>query len=70
MLAERVGGVFDHMHSAAVLRDLDCLRETEVMLTTPSEAGVRADVLLLVGDALEETLVGPEHATIGNSGQT
>ena len=55
MLAERVGGVFDHMHSAAVLRDLDCLRETGVMLTTPSEAGVRADVLLLVGDALEET---------------
>jgi formylmethanofuran dehydrogenase subunit B len=51
-LAERVGGVVDHMHSAALMRDLDCLRETGVMLTTPGEARVRADVLLLVGDAL------------------
>jgi formylmethanofuran dehydrogenase subunit B len=40
------------MHSAALMRDLDCLRETGVMLTTPLEARVRADVLLLVGDAL------------------
>jgi formylmethanofuran dehydrogenase subunit B len=51
-LAEQVGGVVDHMHSAALMRDLDCLRETGVMLTTPLEARVRADVLLLVGDAL------------------
>jgi formylmethanofuran dehydrogenase subunit B len=40
------------MHSAALLRDLDCLRETGVMLTTPGEARVRADVVLLVGDGL------------------
>ena len=40
---------------AALLRDLDCLRETGVMLTTPGEARVRADVLLLIGDALRET---------------
>jgi len=53
-LAERVGGVVEHMHSAALLRDLDCLRETRVMLTTPGEARVRADVLLLVGDALPQ----------------
>ena len=51
-LAERVGGVIEHMHSGALMRDLDCLRETGVMLTTPGEARVRADVLLLVGDAL------------------
>jgi formylmethanofuran dehydrogenase subunit B len=51
-LAERVGGVIEHMHSAALLRDLDCLRETGVMLTTPAEARVRADVVLLVGDGL------------------
>jgi formylmethanofuran dehydrogenase subunit B len=51
-LAERVGGVIDHMHSAALLRDLDCLRETGVMLMTPGEARVRADVVLLVGDGL------------------
>ena len=54
-LAERVGGVAEHMHSAALLRDLDCLRETGVMLMTPAEARVRADVLLLVGDGLRET---------------
>ncbi len=53
-LAGRVGGVVDHMHSAAVIRDLDCLRETGVMLTTPGEARVRADVVLLVGDGLFE----------------
>jgi formylmethanofuran dehydrogenase subunit B len=54
-LAERVGGVVEHSHSAALLRDLDCLRETGVMLTTPGEAHVRADLLLLVGDSLRET---------------
>ncbi len=42
------------MHSAALLRDLDCLRETGIMLTTPGEARVRADVVLLVGDGLPE----------------
>jgi formylmethanofuran dehydrogenase subunit B len=57
-LAERVGGVVDHMHSAALMRDLDCLRETGVMLTTPGEARVRADVLLLAGDALPQTWPG------------
>ena len=54
-LAERVGGVIEHVHSAAVLRDLDCLRETGIMLTTPGEARVRADVVLLVGDGLLQT---------------
>jgi formylmethanofuran dehydrogenase subunit B len=53
-LAERIGGVVDHMHSAALMRDLDCMRETGVMLTTPGEARVRADVVLLVGDGLAE----------------
>ena len=53
-LAGRVGGVIEHRHSAALLRDLDCLRETGIMLTTPGEARVRADVVLLVGDALTE----------------
>ena len=53
-LAGQVGGVIEHRHSAALLRDLDCLRETGIMLTTPGEARVRADVVLLVGDALTE----------------
>jgi formylmethanofuran dehydrogenase subunit B len=51
-LAERVGGVVDHMHSAALLRDLDSLRETGVMVTSPGEARLRADLVLLVGDGL------------------
>jgi formylmethanofuran dehydrogenase subunit B len=51
-LAQRIGGVVEHTHSAALLRDLDCLRETGIMLTTPGEARVRADVVLLVGGGL------------------
>ncbi len=54
-LAERIGGVVDHMHSAALFRDLDCQRETGVMITTPGEARVRADVVLLVGEGLWKT---------------
>jgi formylmethanofuran dehydrogenase subunit B len=57
-LAERVGGVIEHMHSAALMRDLDCLRQTGVMLMTPGEARVRADVVLLVGDGLLQTWPG------------
>jgi formylmethanofuran dehydrogenase subunit B len=53
-LAEQVGGVIEHGRSAALLRDLGCLRETGIMLTTPGEARVRADVVLLVGDGLTE----------------
>ena len=54
-LAERTGGVIEHMRSAALMRDLDSLRETGVMLTTPLEARVRADIVMLVGDGLTET---------------
>jgi formylmethanofuran dehydrogenase subunit B len=54
-LAERTGGVIEHMRSAALMRDLDSLRETGIMLTTPLEARVRADVVMLVGDGLTET---------------
>lgn len=57
-LAERTGAVIEHRHSAAILRDLDCLRETGVMLVTPGEARVRADVVLLVGDGLTQAWAG------------
>jgi formylmethanofuran dehydrogenase subunit B len=53
-LAERLGGVVDHMHSDALLRDLDVVREAGVMMTTPSEARLRGDVILLVGAGLAE----------------
>jgi formylmethanofuran dehydrogenase subunit B len=52
-LADQVGGVVDHMHSQAILRDLDCARETGVFLTTPLETRVRSDVILLVGPDLD-----------------
>ena len=51
-LAERVGGIVDHMHSAALLRDLDVMRETGIMATTPGEARIRGDVVVLVGSGL------------------
>jgi formylmethanofuran dehydrogenase subunit B len=53
-LAERVGGVVDHMNSDALLRDLAVLREAGMMVTTPNEARLRADTLLLVGPSLEK----------------
>jgi formylmethanofuran dehydrogenase subunit B len=54
VLARKIGGVIDHMHSAALLRDLDVMRESGMMITTPSEARLRADLLLLVGPGLIE----------------
>jgi formylmethanofuran dehydrogenase subunit B len=48
-LAQRIGAAIDHMHADALLRDLDVLRETGLMLTTENEASIRADTLLLVG---------------------
>jgi formylmethanofuran dehydrogenase subunit B len=54
-LAQRTGAVIDHMNADAVLRDLDVIRSSGVMLTTPGETRVRADVLLLAGPRLGET---------------
>jgi formylmethanofuran dehydrogenase subunit B len=53
-LAARIGGVIDHMHSQALLRQLDCARESGMMLTTITEAASRADTLLMVGPGLHE----------------
>lgn len=53
-LARRIGAAVDHMNSAALLRDLDVARSGGVVLTTPTEARVRADFLLLVGTGLAE----------------
>src|SRR2546421_2073707 len=52
-LAAQVGGVIDHMHSRVLLRDLDVAREAGMIVTTPNEAGVRADTLLVVGPGLD-----------------
>src|ERR1700709_1159632 len=53
-LAERVGGVVDHMHSDVLLRGLSVMREAGAYVTTPNEARVRGDTLLLVGPGLFE----------------
>src|SRR5262249_19827659 len=55
-LAQRLGGVIDHMHSDALLRDLDVMRGASMMVTTAAEARLRADVLLLVGHVPAEAL--------------
>src|SRR5437764_236086 len=60
-LARAVGAAVDHMHSEALLRDLDVMREAGFMLTTRAEARARADTLLLVGPGL--TAAWPELPT-------
>lgn len=51
-LAERVGGVIDHMHSDALLHDIAVMREAGAYMTTPNEARLHGDTLLLVGPGL------------------
>ena len=72
-LCDRIGGVIDHMHSTALLRDLDVMREYGMMLTTPGEARTRADVVLLVGEGLwkraSSTVAGPARASSGAAGR-
>jgi formylmethanofuran dehydrogenase subunit B len=60
-LAQRLGGVVDHMHAEVLLRDLDAMREAGMMATTPNEARLRADTLLVAGTALSDRpeLAGP-----------
>lgn len=52
-LAQALGGVIDHMHSDALLRDLAVMREAGVIMTTPNEARLRADTVLAIGSALQ-----------------
>jgi formylmethanofuran dehydrogenase subunit B len=68
-LAQRTGAIVDHMNSEAVLRDLDVMRSSGVMMTTPTECHVRADTLLLAGpvrgaarDQLLQHVIGSEQA--------
>lgn len=53
-LAERTGAVCDHMHSQRLLRELNVMRSSGMMLTTPGECHVRADTLLVAGPGLGE----------------
>ena len=49
LLAEATGAAFDHMHAGHLLADLEVLRSSGAMLTTPNELRLRADTVLLVG---------------------
>jgi len=48
-LARRTGAIIDHMDSEGVLRDLEVMRSSGVMMTTPTECHTRADTLLVAG---------------------
>lgn len=52
LLAERLRGAFDHLASRDTLADLEVLRSAGSFVTTPNEARVRADLVLLVGPGL------------------
>jgi formylmethanofuran dehydrogenase subunit B len=53
-LADRIGAIVDHMQSDAALRDLDVMRSSGMLITTPTEAHERADTLLLIGPGYSE----------------
>jgi formylmethanofuran dehydrogenase subunit B len=55
-LAQRTGAVIDHMNSESVLRDLEVMRSSGVIATTPTECHVRADTLLLAGPMRDDAL--------------
>jgi formylmethanofuran dehydrogenase subunit B len=51
-LAEQLGAAIDHMNSGTLFRDLGVMRDAGWMVTTPTEARLRADVLLMIGTGL------------------
>ncbi len=52
LLAARIRGAYDHMRSGQIFADLDVMRQSGLMFTTPSEARLRADVFLFIGQDL------------------
>lgn len=52
LLAEKLRGAYDHMHSTRIFADLDVMRQAGLMVTTPNEARLRADVFLFIGKDL------------------
>jgi formylmethanofuran dehydrogenase subunit B len=51
-LAARIDAVLDHAEAAALLRDLDAMRQGGLILATPAEARARADLVVLIGPGL------------------
>lgn len=65
-LARRIGAIIDHMHAESLLRHLDVVRSSGVMMTTSTEATVRADTLLLAGPLPQN---GPFQQLVSGSAQ-
>ncbi len=58
LLAERLRGAFDHLASRDMLADLDVKRSFGMFTTTPNEARLRADCVVLVGAGLTQSWPG------------
>jgi formylmethanofuran dehydrogenase subunit B len=58
LLAEKLRGAYDHMHSQRIFSDLDVMRQSGLMFTTASEARLRADVFLFIGNDLTQLWPG------------
>jgi formylmethanofuran dehydrogenase subunit B len=67
-LAARIGAVIDHMHADALLSSLDVMRSAYLMTTTPAEARLRADYLLLVGAGIAGQFGGLRALLGANAG--
>ena len=50
-LAERIGGAIDHLSGTPYGREISVIRDAGLFVTTPGEAKVRADLVLLVGSS-------------------
>jgi formylmethanofuran dehydrogenase subunit B len=59
VLARAIGGCIDHMEAASVFANLDVMRRSGWIVTTPLQLRARADTVLLVGGGLTETLGVP-----------
>lgn len=64
-LAERTGAVVDHMHAEALLHDLEVMRSSGTMMTTPAEARVHAGAWLIAGPDSDGALVPFLQQVIG-----
>jgi formylmethanofuran dehydrogenase subunit B len=51
-LARRLGAVCDQMDARVMLHTLDAMREAGAIVTTPDEARLRADTVLMVGSSM------------------
>ena len=64
LLAEKLRGAYDHMHSARIFADLDVMRQAGLMFTTPNEARLRADVFLFIGKDLTKIWPADDGAPV------